>query len=183
GDPATQGGESESGSDDDGGDVGTNLVGDIERRDPGNPGAPVTAALGRQVPSQAGKKQLRKGCSDRSESAVERCSGSNPASAPGYDADDHGENVDDGERTAKRALIPPIQASRRKLRLRRGTHSGTGTVSSPKVRPAVHRRVTIRKKAASSESGRRSLDARSCGGGGRQMGTEEKGKPLRPVAR
>ncbi|KAG0431320.1 hypothetical protein HPB47_021878 [Ixodes persulcatus] len=108
GDPVTQGGESGSGGD--GGDEGTNLVGDIERRDPGNPGAPVTAALGRQGPSQAGKKRLRKGRSGRSESAVEGCSGSSPASTPDYDADDHGENVDDGERTTKRALIPPIQA-------------------------------------------------------------------------
>ncbi|KAG0410627.1 hypothetical protein HPB47_012256 [Ixodes persulcatus] len=167
GDPVTQGGE--SGSDGDGGDEGTNLVGDLERKDPGDLGAPVTAALGMQGPSQAEvTKQLRKGWSDRSESAVERCSGSNPASAPGYDADDHGENVDDGERTAKGVLVPPIQASRRKFRLRRGTDSGTAAVSSPKVKPAVHGRATPRKKVESSYSRRGSGDTRYCGNGGPQ---------------
>lgn len=91
--------------------------------------------------------------------------------------------MNDGERTAKRALIPPIQASRRKLRLRRGADFGTRAVSSPKVRPVVHRRATPRDKVASRYSRRGSLDAKCCGGGKRQMNTEETRKPHRSVPR
>lgn len=63
----------------DGSNEWTNLVGDLEHKDPGNSGALVTAALlERQGPSQARKKQLCKARIDKSESAVDKDSGLNP---------------------------------------------------------------------------------------------------------
>ncbi|KAM7311867.1 monocarboxylate transporter 12-like [Ixodes scapularis] len=75
------------------------------------------------------------------------------------------------------------KTSREKPRLRRGTTSESAAVSSPKVKPAVHRRATPREKVESSYSRRETVDERCCGNGRRKMNTEETREPHRSVPR